>query len=226
MRASRCAIHAACSVDIEKLMLLGSTCIYPRLAAQPMKETALLTGALEATNEWYAIAKIAGIKLCDAYRKQFGCSFISAQPTNLYGPNDNFDLNSGHVLPALMRKVHEAKERDAEWVDVWGMGLPLREFLHVDDLARALLFLVENYDEAGHVNIGSGEEISIAELAKTIAGTVGYQGKFRFSNEKPDGTPRKLADTTKLNNLGWSPDISLADGLRSTYKWYTEYRVG
>ena len=219
-------IHAACSVDIEKLMLLGSTCIYPRLAAQPMKETALLTGALEPTNEWYAIAKIAGIKLCDAYRKQFGCSFISAQPTNLYGPNDNFDLNSGHVLPALMRKVHEAKERDAEWVDVWGTGLPLREFLHVDDLARALLFLVQNYDEAGHVNIGSGEEISIAELAKMIAGTVGYQGNFRFLNEKPDGTPRKLADTTKLNNLGWSPDISLADGLRSTYKWYTEYRVG
>ena len=219
-------IHAACSVDIEKLMLLGSTCIYPRLAAQPMKETALLTGALEPTNEWYAIAKIAGIKLCDAYRKQFGCSFISAQPTNLYGPNDNFDLNSGHVLPALMRKVHEAKERDAEWVDVWGTGLPLREFLHVDDLARALLFLVQNYDEAGHVNIGSGEEISIAELAKTIAGTVGYQGNFRFLNEKPDGTPRKLADTTKLNNLGWSPDISLTDGLRSTYKWYTEYRVG
>ena len=219
-------IHAACSVDIEKLMLLGSTCIYPRLAAQPMKETALLTGALEPTNEWYAIAKIAGIKLCDAYRKQFGCSFISAQPTNLYGPNDNFDLNSGHVLPALMRKVHEAKECDAEWVDVWGTGLPLREFLHVDDLARALLFLVQNYDEAGHVNIGSGEEISIAELATMIAGTVGYQGKFRFLNEKPDGTPRKLADTTKLNNLGWSPDISLADGLRSTYKWYTEYRVG
>ena len=174
----------------------------------------------------YAIAKIAGIKLCDAYRKQFGCSFISAQPTNLYGPNDNFDLNSGHVLPALMRKVHEAKERDAEWVDVWGTGSPLREFLHVDDLARALLFLVQNYDEAGHVNIGSGEEISIAELAKMIAGTVGYQGNFRFLNEKPDGTPRKLADTTKLNNLGWSPDISLADGLRSTYKWYTEYRVG
>ena len=219
-------IHAACSVDIEKLMLLGSTCIYPRLAAQPMKETALLTGALEPTNEWYAIAKIAGIKLCDAYRKQFGCSFISAQPTNLYGPNDNFDLNSGHVLPALMRKVHEAKECDAEWVDVWGTGLPLREFLHVDDLARALLFLVQNYDEAGHVNIGSGEEISIAALANMIAGTVGYRGKFRFLNEKPDGTPRKLADTTKLNNLGWSPDISLADGLRSTYKWYTEYRVG
>ena len=219
-------IHAACSVDIEKLILLGSTCIYPRLAAQPMKETALLTGALEPTNEWYAIAKIAGIKLCDAYRKQFGCSFISVQPTNLYGPNDNFDLNSGHVLPALMRKVHEAKERDAEWVDVWGTGSPLREFLHVDDLARALLFLVQNYDEAGHVNIGSGEEISIAELAKMIAGTVGYQGNFRFLNEKPDGTPRKLADTTKLNNLGWSPDISLADGLRSTYKWYTEYRVG
>jgi GDP-L-fucose synthase len=219
-------IHAACSVDIEKLMLLGSTCIYPRLAAQPMKETALLTGALEPANEWYAIAKIAGIKLCDAYRKQFGCSFISAQPTNLYGPNDNFDLNSGHVLPALMRKVHEAKERDAEWVDVWGTGSPLREFLHVDDLARALLFLVQDYDEAGHVNIGSSEEISIAESAKMIAGTVGYQGKFRFLNEKADGTPCKLADTTKLNNLGWSPDISLADGLRSAYKWYTEYRVG
>ena len=219
-------IHAACSVDIEKLMLLGSTCIYPRLAAQPMKETALLTGALEPTNEWYAIAKIAGIKLCDAYRKQFGCSFISAQPTNLYGPNDNFDLNSGHVLPALMRKVHEAKEGDAEWVDVWGTGLPLREFLHVDDLAQAILFLVQNYDEAGHVNIGSGEEISIAELAKMIASTVDYKGKFRFLKEKPDGTPRKLADTAKLNNLGWSPDISLAEGLRSTYKWYAEHGIG
>ena len=215
-------IHASRVLDIRKLMLLGSTCIYPRLAEQPMKEAALLTGALEPTNQWYAIAKIAGIKLCDAYRKQFGCSFISAQPTNLYGPGDNFDLSSSHVLPALMRKVHEAKKCQADWVEVWGTGLPLREFLHVDDLARALIFLIENYDAAGHVNIGSGEEISISELAKMVATTVGYKGKFRFLSEKPDGMPRKLADTTKLNNLGWNPEISLVDGLLSTYKWYNE----
>ncbi|MEE2694561.1 MAG: GDP-L-fucose synthase [Pseudomonadota bacterium] len=220
-------IHASHALNVKKLMLLGSTCIYPRLAEQPIKETALLTGALEPTNQWYAIAKIAGIKLCDAYRKQFGCSFISAQPTNLYGPGDNFDLDSSHVLPALMRKIHEGKKYDADWVDVWGTGAPLREFLHVDDLARALLFLIESYDEVGHVNIGSGEEISIAELAKMIAATVGYKGEFRFLSEKPDGTPRKLADTTKLNNLGWNPEISLVDGLRSTYKWYTEeYGLG
>ena len=215
-------IHASRVLDIRKLMLLGSTCIYPRLAEQPMKEAALLTGALEPTNQWYAIAKIAGIKLCDAYRKQFGCSFISAQPTNLYGPGDNFDLSSSHVLPALMRKVHEAKKCQADWVEVWGTGLPLREFLHVDDLARALIFLIENYDAAGHVNIGSGEEISISELAEMVATTVGYKGKFRFLSEKPDGMPRKLADTTKLNNLGWNPEISLVDGLLSTYKWYNE----
>tara|TARA_Y100000588_G_C13918315_1_gene780364 strand:- start:171 stop:749 length:579 start_codon:yes stop_codon:yes gene_type:complete len=187
-----------------------------------MTEDALLTGPLEPTNEWYAIAKIAGIKLCDAFRKQFGCNFISAQPTNLYGPQDNFDLDSAHVLPALMRKIHEAKQSQSKEVEIWGTGNPLREFLHVDDLASALLFLVENYNEAGHINIGSGEEVSINGLAKMLREVIGYRGEFRYLTNKPDGTPRKLVDTAKLARLGWQPKISLQEGIRKAYRWYVD----
>ena len=214
-------IHTSYTLRVKKLLLLGSTCIYPRLAPQPITESALLTGALEPTNQWYAIAKIAGIKLCDAYRRQFGCNFISAQPTNLYGPCDNFDLESAHVLPALMRKIHEAKLSNSTEVEVWGTGTPLREFLHVDDLASALLFILQNYNLAGQINVGSGEEVSIGELAEMLAEVIGYKGEFRYLKEKPDGTPRKRADTTKLHNLGWQPEISLRAGLRTAYQWYT-----
>ena len=215
-------VHASYGIGVQKLLLLGSTCIYPRAAAQPMTEDALLTGPLEPTNEWYAIAKIAGIKLCDAFRKQFGCNFISAQPTNLYGPQDNFDLDSAHVLPALMRKIHEAKQSQSKEVEIWGTGNPLREFLHVDDLASALLFLVENYNEAGHINIGSGEEVSINGLAKMLREVIGYRGEFRYLTNKPDGTPRKLVDTAKLARLGWQPKISLQEGIRKAYRWYVD----
>ena len=215
-------IHTSHTLGVKKLLLLGSTCIYPRLAPQPITESALLTGALEPTNQWYAIAKIAGIKLCDAYRSQFGCNFISAQPTNLYGPNDNFDLESAHVLPALMRKIHEAQLSNAKEVEIWGTGAPLREFLHVDDLAGALLFLLENYNLAGQINVGSGQEVSVSELAGMLAEVIGYEGGFRYLTERPDGTPRKLADTAKLNSLGWRPQISLRAGLRTAYQWYVD----
>jgi GDP-L-fucose synthase len=216
-------IHASFLSGVEKLVLLGSTCIYPKLAPQPIPETALLTGPLEPTNEWYAVAKIAGIKLAQAYRRQHGCDFISAQPTNLYGPGDNFDLNTSHVLPALIRKAHEAKREDAAAMSVWGSGTPLREFLHVDDLADALVFLARNYSDESPVNVGSGVEISIRDLAQTVQHVVGFQGRLVFDASKPDGTPRKLADISKLDALGWHHSISLEKGLASTYDWFVKH---
>jgi GDP-L-fucose synthase len=216
-------IHAAFLSGVEKLVLLGSTCIYPKLAPQPIPETALLTGPLEPTNEWYAVAKIAGIKLAQAYRRQHGCDFISAQPTNLYGPGDNFDLNTSHVLPALIRKAHEAKREDAAAMSVWGSGTPLREFLHVDDLADALVFLARNYSDESPVNVGSGVEISIRDLAQTVQHVVGFRGRLVFDASKPDGTPRKLADISKLDALGWHHSISLEKGLASTYDWFVKH---
>lgn len=211
-------IHQAYKNDCKKLLFLGSSCIYPKMAPQPMKEDSLLTGLLEPTNEPYAIAKIAGIKMCDAYRDQYGCNFISAMPTNLYGPNDNYDLNNSHVLPALLRKFYEAKENGEEAVVIWGSGTPLREFLHVDDLAEACLFLMNNYNEAGHVNVGSGSEIAIKDLALLIKDIVGFNGELQLDSSKPDGTPRKLMDNGKINSLGWSPKISLEEGVRNVYE--------
>ncbi len=211
-------IHQAYKNDCKKLLFLGSSCIYPKMAPQPMKEDSLLTGVLEPTNEPYAIAKIAGIKMCDAYRDQYGCNFISAMPTNLYGPNDNYDLKNSHVLPALLRKFHEAKENNDESVEIWGSGKPLREFLHVDDLAEACLFLMKNYNEAGHVNVGSGSEIAIKDLALLIKDIVRFDGELKLDASKPDGTPRKLMDNGKINSLGWSPKISLEEGVRNVYE--------
>ena len=219
-------IHGAHKTGVKKLLFLGSTCIYPRLAPQPMKEDDLLTGPLEPTNQWYAIAKIAGIKLCDAYRRQYGCDFISAQPTNLYGPFDNFDLLGGHVLPALMRRVHEAKLKGADEVEIWGTGKPLREFLHVDDLAEAVIFLLKRYSQEGHINIGTGEEVSIRELAGVIMNVVGFAGRCVFDASKPDGTPRKLGDISKITALGWRPRIGLRDGVASTYRWFLDNIAG
>jgi len=213
-------IHSAWKSGVEKLLFLGSSCIYPKLAPQPMPEDCLLTGELEPTNEWYAIAKIAGIKMCQAYRKQYGFDAISVMPTNLYGPGDNFDLENSHVLPALIRKFHEAKEAQAEVVTVWGTGSPRREFLHVDDLADACVYLMQTYSSAEIVNVGWGKDISIAELAGMIRGVVGFSGEIVFDESKPDGTPRKLLDTTRLTELGWRPSISLEDGIASTYDWY------
>jgi GDP-L-fucose synthase len=213
-------IHAAHLADVEKLLFLGSSCIYPKLAAQPMREDALLTGPLEPTNEWYAIAKIAGIKMCDAYRQQYGRHFISAMPTNLYGPNDNFDPVASHVLAALMRKIHDAKKAGAATVEIWGTGAPLREFMHVDDLASACIFLMERYDQAGHINVGHGEEVTIRALAEQIAKVAGYEGAFHFDTSKPDGTPRKLMDSTALRGRGWSAKIGLEDGIRDAYRWF------
>jgi GDP-L-fucose synthase len=197
--------------------------VYPRLAAQPITEDSLLTGPLEPTNEWYAIAKIAGIKMCEAYRRQYGFNAITAMPTNLYGPEDNFELASSHVLPALLRKFHEAAKAGADTVEVWGTGTPRREFLHVDDLADACLFLMRKYDAAGWINIGWGRDLTIAELAHTIARVVGFKGAIRFDTSKPDGTPRKLLDTSRLATLGWVPRIGLDAGLRSTYNWYQSH---
>lgn len=211
-------IHNAYKNSVKKLLFLGSSCIYPKLAPQPMKEDALLTGLLEPTNEPYAIAKIAGIKMCDAYRSQYNCNFISAMPTNLYGPNDNYDLNNSHVLPAMLRKFHEAKERGDEAVGLWGTGSPLREFLHVDDLAEACLFLMNEYNEAGHINVGSGSEITIKELAIMIQEITGFEGELDWDSTKPDGTPRKLMDNSKINSLGWTPQISLREGIDIVYK--------
>ncbi len=213
-------IHGAYKAGVEKLIFLGSSCIYPKMAEQPMAEEALLTGPLEPTNEWYAIAKIAGIKLCQAYRKQYGCDFISAQPTNLYGPGDNFDLTGSHVIPALMRKAEEARESGAPTMEVWGSGTPKREFLHVDDLADALVHLVQHYSEAIHINVGTGQELTIRELAETVAEAVGFEGKLAFDASKPDGPPRKLVDTTRLQALGWQPKVGLKEGLEATYQWY------
>jgi GDP-L-fucose synthase len=214
-------IEAAHREDVNKLLFLGSTCIYPKFANQPINEDALLTGALEPTNEWYAIAKIAGIKLCQAYRAQHKRDYISAMPTNLYGPNDNFNLNSSHVLPALIRKVHEAKQT-GQPVTIWGTGTPRREFMHVDDLASALLFILQNYSDAPHLNVGIGEDVTIRELAETAAEVVGFKGGFTYDSTKPDGTPRKCTDNTRLRNLGWAPKIGLKDGIAHTYKWYLE----
>jgi GDP-L-fucose synthase len=213
-------INAAYRFGVAKLLFLGSTCIYPRLAPQPLKEEYLLTGPLEPTNEWYAVAKIAGIKLCQAYQKQHGCRFISAMPTNLYGPEDNFDLKSSHVLPALIRKFHEAKQSGAGEVVLWGTGKPLREFLHVDDCADACLFLLERHEGLDIVNIGVGEDISIRDLAELIKNIVGYSGNIILDKSKPDGTPRKLVDVSRLFAMGWRPKITLAEGIRATYDWY------
>ncbi|QNA83254.1 GDP-L-fucose synthase [Sphingomonas sp. So64.6b] len=215
-------IEGARRAAVAKLVFLGSSCIFPKLAAQPMAESALLTGPLEPTNQWYAIAKIAGLKLCEAYRRQYGCDFISAQPTNLYGPFDNFDLESSHVLPALMRKAHEAKLAGADTLSVWGSGTPLREFLHVDDLADALVFLARNYSDDEFVNIGTGDEVSIANLAHLVAEAVGFQGKVAFDATRPDGTPRKLVDTTKLKALGWESSVPLGTGIAEVYRWFLD----
>ncbi len=212
--------EAARRASVEKLVFLGSSCIYPKFAPQPIKEDALLSGPLEPTNEWYAVAKIAGIKLCQAYRRQHGCDFISAQPTNLYGPGDNFDLNASHVVPALMRKAHEAADRGTDTFVVWGSGTPKRELLHVDDLADALVFLAQFYSDDMPINVGSGQEVTIAELAQLIAAVVGFEGKVNFDASRPDGTPRKLLETSRLTGLGWSARTSLQDGLSSTYRWY------
>jgi GDP-L-fucose synthase len=217
-------IDAAYRNGTRKLLFLGSSCIYPKHAPQPMPEDCLLTGPLEPTNEWYAIAKIAGLKMCQAYRRQYGFNAISAMPTNLYGPGDNFSLRSSHVLPALLRKVHEAKEAGAVEVEVWGTGKPRREFLHVDDLADACFFLMQNYDGDGWVNVGWGRDETIGELADTIRRVVGFSGDLRFDTSKPDGTPRKLLDTTRLTALGWSPKIGLEAGIRSTYEWFLNNR--
>lgn len=216
-------IHSAWKHGVEKLCFLGSSCIYPKLAPQPLREEALLTGPLEPTNEWYAIAKIAGIKMCQAYRKQYGFNAISAMPTNLYGPNDNFDLQNSHVLPALIRRFHEAKQRGDKRVTIWGTGSPLREFLHVDDMARAVVFLMRQYDGYEHVNVGCGEDLSILELAKKVAAAVGFQGEILTDPTKPDGTPRKLMDVSRLKQMGWSPTVSLDQGIAETYRWYAEH---
>jgi GDP-L-fucose synthase len=211
-------IDAAYRTKVKKLLFLGSSCIYPKYAEQPLKESALLTGLLESTNEPYAIAKIAGIKLCDAYRAQYGCNFISVMPTNLYGPNDNYDLNNSHVLPALLRKMIAAKENDEAAVEVWGTGNHLREFLHVEDLAEACYFLMENYNETGPINIGCGMDISIRDLALLIRKIVGFHGNLVFNASKPDGTPRKLMDISKINKLGWKAGISLEEGIGLVYE--------
>jgi len=206
-------IHQSHRIKAKKLLFLGSSCIYPKMAPQPLKEEYLLSGMLEPTNEPYAIAKIAGIKMCDSYRAQYGCNFISAMPTNLYGPNDNYDLQTSHVIPALLRKFHEAKQAGTSAVQVWGSGTPMREFMHVDDLADASLFLMQKFDEAGFINVGTGEDISIRELAELIAKVTGYSGRIEFDTSKPDGTPRKLMDVSRLQRLGWKYTIPLEGGI-------------
>jgi GDP-L-fucose synthase len=220
LRIQNNVIHAAHEAGVRKLLFLGSSCIYPKLAPQPIPETALLNGGLEPTNEAYAIAKIAGIKLCQAYAREYAANFISAMPTNLYGPNDNFDLEISHVLAALLRKAHEAKTEKTRELVVWGSGTPRREFLHVDDLASACLFLLEKYDSPEIINVGCGEDISIRELAELICDIVGFEGELAWDKTKPDGTPRKLLDVTKLQNLGWRPTILLRDGIAQTYEWF------
>jgi GDP-L-fucose synthase len=207
-------IHAARQSGVKKLLFLGSSCIYPRLAPQPLKEESLLAGPLEPTNQWYAVAKIAGIKLCQAYRRQYGCDFISAMPTNMYGPNDNYDLQTSHVLPALIRKFHDAKQASAATVTCWGTGAPLREFLHADDLAGACVFLMQNYSEEQFINVGSGSEITIRELSELVKRIVGFNGEIVWDTTKPDGTPRKLMDSSRLFALGWKPQVDLETGIR------------
>jgi GDP-L-fucose synthase len=219
-------IHAAESADVEKLLFVGSSCIYPKMAPQPIEETALLTGPLEPTNEWYAIAKIAGLKLCQAYRREYGCDFIAAMPTNLYGPGDNFDLTTSHVIPALIRKAHEAKVAGAADLVVWGSGMPRRDFLHVDDAADALVHLMTHYSDGAHVNVGSGTDLTILELAQLIARVVGFSGRIVLDLSKPDGTPRKLLDTNKLAKLGWQSKIGLEEGLAATYQWFVQRMSG
>ena len=219
-------IRAAFSVGVAKLVFLGSSCIYPKFAPQPISEDSLLTGPLEPTNEGYAIAKIAGVKLCQAYRKQRGADFISAMPTNLYGPGDNFDLNSSHVLPALIRKAHEAKLAGADALTIWGTGAPRREFLHVDDCADALVGLAKRYSDPAPINVGSGEELTILALAELVAATVGFIGRIDCDPSKPDGTPRKLMSSEKLRRLGWAPSIPLRDGIASVYRWFLDNRSG
>jgi GDP-L-fucose synthase len=213
-------IEAARRGGVEKLVFLGSSCIYPKLADQPIVEEALLSGPLEPSNEWYSVAKIAGIKLCQAYRRQYGCDFISAQPTNLYGPGDNFDLETSHVVPALIRKAHEAAAVGADRVVVWGSGMPRREFLHVDDLADALVFLARHFSDELPINVGSGQEVTIAELAQLIAQVVGFGGRLEFDSSRPDGTPRKLLDTSRLEALGWKATTPLDRGLHDAYEWF------
>ena len=221
-QSRQCDPCGRCDTGVAKLLFLGSSCIYPKLAAQPIEENALLTGPLEPTNEWYAIAKIAGLKLCQAYRRQQGCDFISAMPTNLYGPGDNFELETSHVVPAIMRKAHEAKLKgDGEFV-LWGTGSPKRDFLHVDDAADALVYLMTHYSGDTHVNIGSGSDLTIFELATLISRVVGFTGRIVTDTTKPDGTPRKLLDTRMLRGLGWQPKISLEEGLSSTYRWFSD----
>jgi GDP-L-fucose synthase len=218
-------IEGARKIGVAKLLNLGSSCIYPRLAPQPLAEGSLLTGPLEDTNAWYAIAKIAAIKLCDSYRRSHGCDFISAMPTNLYGPNDNFDPLGSHVLPALIRRAHEAKDRGLPSITVWGSGQPLREFLHVEDLADALLFLLGHYSAEGQVNVGSGHEVSISDLTEIVCRVVGYKGALVFDRSKPDGMPRKLLDRRKIEDLGWRPRIGLEEGIERTYRWFLANRA-
>ena len=218
-------IDAAYRYGVDKFVFLGSSCIYPKMAPQPIKENSLLTGPLEPTNEWYAIAKIAGIKMCQAYRREYGFNAISLMPTNLYGPGDNFDLQRSHVLPALIRKFHEAKTRNDKSVQIWGTGTPRREFLHVDDLAEAVVFMLGNYDDENIVNIGWGEDVTIRELAEMVMSAIGYTGELTFDPTKPDGTPRKLLDVSRLHGLGWRPRISLKEGIAATYTWFKEHAV-
>lgn len=218
-------IHGAFKADVRKLVFLGSSCIYPKLAPQPITEDSLLTGPLEPTNEWYAVAKIAGIKLCEAYRAQHGADFISAMPTNLYGPGDNFDLQSSHVMPALIRKAHNAKCAGAASITLWGTGTPRREFLHVDDCADAVVHLAKTYAGAGHVNVGSGEDLTIAALARMVADIVGFHGEIVTDPTKPDGTPRKLMAADKLRAMGWAPRVALRDGIASVYRWFLDNEV-
>jgi GDP-L-fucose synthase len=218
-------IHAAWQHGVKKLLFLGSSCIYPRLAPQPIPESALLTGELEKTNEAYALAKISGLKMCEFYRQQYGCDFISAMPTNLYGPGDNFHPTNSHVIPALIRKFHEAKVADKDQVEIWGTGKPMREFLYVDDLAKGLFFLMEHYSDAPHVNIGTGEDLTIAELAETVKQVVGFEGRLVFDAKQPDGTPRKVMNVSRINALGWKAATPLKVGLRKAYDWALDHGV-
>jgi GDP-L-fucose synthase len=215
-------IHAAADNDVRKLMFLGSSCFYPRDAQQPIREETLLTGPFEPTNEWYAVAKTAGVKMCQAYRRQYGKDFIGVVPTNLYGPGDNFEAATGHVIPALIRRFHEAKTKTLPFAELWGTGTPVREYLHVDDAADALLFLMDRYSDEAIINVAGGEEVTIAALAERIAGIVGYQGELRYDRSKPDGMPRKVLDGSHLRNLGWRPSVTLEEGLNRTYQWFLE----
>ena len=215
-------IHAACQTQVNKLLFLGSSCIYPKFAPQPIPEESMLTAPLEPTNEWYAVAKIAGIKLCQAYRRQYGCDFISAMPTSLYGPGDNFDPEAGHVIPGLIGKAHTAKITGESDIEIWGSGKPLREFLYVEDAADALVFLLKHYSGEEHINIGTGSEVSMAELAELISEVVGFAGNLRYLTDRPDGTPRKLLDSTRMTALGWTPTTDLREGLARTYSWLLE----